>query len=53
VQGGLEVHEIPGEHRDHRSMMEEPIVPVLARKMMVKLEALESSRARGAAEWAI
>jgi len=29
VKGGIETHDIPGSHRDHRDLMEEPIVGTL------------------------
>ncbi len=48
VTGGLEVHEIPGAHIDHRSMMEEPIVKLLARELRQALARLEPAGQRGA-----
>ena len=37
VQGGFTVHEIPGRHVDHRSMMEEPAVQALAGELRREL----------------
>lgn len=45
VTGGIEVHEIPGAHRDHRNIVEEPAVGTLAeqvRKLLLSQSASES-----------
>jgi len=36
--GGIEVHDIPGIHRDHRDLMEEPAVGILAERLCQRLQ---------------
>jgi thioesterase domain-containing protein len=42
VMGGFTVCDIPGYHVDHRSMMEEPAVKVLAGELRRELRRLEA-----------
>ena len=42
VEGGFTVCDIPGHHVDHRSMMEEPVVKVLAGELRRELRRMEA-----------
>jgi thioesterase domain-containing protein len=43
VTGGIKVHEIPGVHRDHRNIVEEPAVRTLGERMRECLLSLRSA----------
>jgi amino acid adenylation domain-containing protein len=46
VQGGIEVHEIPGIHLVHRNIVEEPAVRELAEHMRACLQSLTSPKSQ-------
>jgi amino acid adenylation domain-containing protein len=44
VQGGIEDHEVPGDHDDQRTLMKEPSVRPVARLLHASLERIASDR---------